>query len=421
MKKISLKIVLFIFLFTVVCGVLQAGECSVTKKKWKNFDAYEMENKYVRILVIPKLKGLVAQYDMKDPDINLFSRLIVKNFKLFSINLNKTNFVGYEDWIKEMDNAKTSINYQCSILEDSPGRCTLLLSYKGANFEIDRKMILEEGSAEIKIEIALKNLRSENTGWSLWGHLCGISLGGAEKVNASEYLACFVPAAPCDEEKFKSLMDIKNVTRNNFIFPERKTIVRNRFKGGCSKYFLPAQAWMGYVNSRNKVCLAAVMRDKEIAKDGLFFIWAGREPDLGEGTDRMLYSMETLWDTVQFKPGDTGTYNITYACAKGLENLCFAGKNVLIGCEGSFSKGLKLKCAFQREMKGITLEFSAFDKNKKLLGTVHKKLEFAVPYSNEELLLELNGQLCSGLMFRMKNANGEVLEDASILKPEWLP
>lgn len=293
-------------------------DCKVYQDKWQEQQTIVLENNLIKVVLIPASNGRIAEYVFKPANTDQFRKLVLKELEISpEFKMVSSNMAGYEDWIWELGATafvNRSARYKSKITENTPKRCSVVLSYESA-CGIDRTITISDDSALLDVTTKLTNLMQGGQTYSYWIHTM-VHPGGASDLRD---LDVYIPVAKGGGSRRGCGMvkcDVDTVHKQNLEI------------SAANIFAVPSQGWWGFVSRKSSQALIQLVNVKELGEDG--FLYSNKGAAAGDSQEGYSLSMEAVYKSQSMIAGESATYHASYGICKGLDSLAYADSNIVV-------------------------------------------------------------------------------------------
>lgn len=393
----------FLYSIASTAMLLVIVGCSSTKlseKKICGLPAYDLQNKYLSLSIIPQSNGRISALDYR-PDNLVLLQPYSENSKTISPLLPKTVFSnknGYKIWLW---GKKTIPNCKLKVTKTGKNEHEINIAmhgryYMSQPFIISRDISLPHRSTVINIKTKMLNISDKTEKIMLWINSVPNEIG--ETVYPAKSGIKYVQRRSVKQVKTDMLLKQNNQTSSNF-------------------FVAPAQAWIARIFPKNKVIMAYITETKNIIPGGLLYTWNGHK----EG--KLVTSLEMIFAPIKLLPKQSVEFKTRIMVFKGLKNIKAICGDIALDCSSSVT-GDKLKVKmwlnsvnFQTKLK-INVGLLAINNSQTLLcREQHLLINKLSPGENSSCEFTIPTKRLSGTYYLSGNINGKkfaILEKLSL-------
>lgn len=382
------------------------ADCSLSQTKDDGGETIVMENRFIRVKILPESNGRIAEYTLKGAqrERSLFSKLVFETFDLTPDvkTVTSTNYAGLEDWIWEVGLVKKWLQYAAKVVKDTKEEVAVELALKASGYDLRRTVTIRADSAELDVTVELMGKDGAKRNLSYWPHTC-LALDG--EIN-NDQTRIFVPTAPQAKPERRANVRVQAVGQE-----EVYSRVLSAKTKDTSDFFAPAQPW--WAMARNGLMLGMQAPKSETDRDGAYYSYAS--PDC--------LTMEVVYNSHEFSAGVRQSCHLTFLACEGLErvdyldrHLAFAIDREKIQVAGN-DVTLPVRMAGLRVLKNARLDLVAVGKDGKELAKGSLPIPEATPVKPLAGEVRLNGVkgTGAGLKFRLSDEKGRVVSEERVL------
>ena len=393
--------------------------CRLERGERYGMEAVIMENDLIRVVILPRSQGRIAEYSLNSSKMNMFMPLKETRVSILKdVEVVTSNFAGAKDFIYEFGLLHSAAQYQWRVTKDKPESCEIVLSYEGVSFAIEKTVTLYQGSTVMDMLVRLKNNTTTERCFSYWAHTCGVGPGGRHDIKDGADIALFAPTGPDSghektERKRLGLVTCPQDTLYSYV-------PGTGMDRGTNLFLAPRQGWIGLVDTRGREAFAQIAPLDEIIHDGFFNAFFGVQ----EEDKRMLNSIEIVFNEAKLGPGQAVDRHIAFAGTSVMDKLSYASRTLFLSLAEeriTLREGrarMVVTAAATRQLAKVTLEFLLKDNDNKAYATSsHAFVDIGPDVAvTRELLLDAgNAKGPLTIHFRMLDGNGACLEEAPLI------
>ena len=392
-----LSLVSIASMFTVLSG---CNSTKLSETKICGLPAYDLQNKYLRLSIIPQSNGRISALDYRPDNVILFMPYTESSETISPLLPPKifSNQSGYKVWLwgkNVMPNCNLKV---IKTVENKHGINIVMhgRNYMAQPFMISRDISMPHGSAVINIETKMLNVSDKAEKLTLWINSMPNEIG---------------------ETVYPAKSGIKHIQGRSVKQIKSDTLLKQNSQTGKNFFVAPAQAWIARIFPQHKIIMAYVTETKNLIPGGLFYTWHGHK----EG--KLITSLEMIFAPTKLLPKQAVQYKTKIMVFKGLENIKAICGDIGIDCSISVaSDKLKVEMrlnsvSYQTKLKINVGMLSTNNSQASLCGEQHLLINKLSPGESSSLEFTIPTKKISGTYYLSGDINGKkftILEKISL-------
>lgn len=333
-RTVTLGLIL-LSMMLLACAVSSAA--TVKSGLWNGRKSIILENRYLKVTVLPDANGRIAEYIYKPSSQSLFLPYAEKGGDvplLTLVGIAEHNSGGWDELFVETGLQMNKINYAYKVERSARRASVILTRPAGAGgVGLVRTMTLDDDSLALRIDIKVKS--GEQGTASLWAH--GLTL----------------PCGDFDFDDYSIIPACKNTVQSPVItvhstklVPADSLLIRPS-KNGTSCMYQLGQPWFAVKDAKRDFAFGHIIRPSAVtAERTVFSCWSGKL----WGAPAM--TQELFLPTVKAK--EERTFSLYIAALPGMKGVSWLGTDAAVYTTGLYKGEGKVASVTILALKKIT-------------------------------------------------------------------